>query len=93
MLSAMAESVTTTPCQRDGPVPPNVSIPAHDKAAIGCDLNAYCAICVGHNAVELGKLHSPSVNKEPQRPDKSFNERVPLVFHSTEVYDSPAWTM
>ena len=43
------------------------------------DLNSYCAVCVGNNAVELGKLNSASVNIETTSTlTESFNWRVDL---------------
>ena len=53
---------------------------AYNKAADWlANLNPYCAVCVGHNAVELGKLHSASINIETACPlTKGFNRRVDL---------------
>jgi hypothetical protein len=68
MLSAVAESLTTTPLTRESPVPPYVSIPHCKFADRLADLDTDRSIGMRDDALERRRLHRPRVDVEATRP-------------------------
>ena len=68
MLSAMADSVMTTPLTSDGPSTERFDTAAYDQLADGlADLNADRAVGVGDNAIELREIDRPGIDIEAAR--------------------------